>query len=201
MSARAACVLAAVLLVGPAGSAVADGGAAADAQAPAKRKRAPKKPASPTASPTPSPKAAPAFTDDDLKKYSEERAGSGGTTSSAGAESSSGDPGASTASGSDPERDRRVTWETRAREARENVAEAKALVAGLEQKIEALRTDRGAANALDPFRLQTLQAEIQKATAELDAARERVRTMQAALDAVVEDARRQGVPAGWVREP
>jgi hypothetical protein len=159
------------------------------------QKRAGKKPASPA----PSPKPARVFTDDDLKKYSEERAASGEDASATGSTEPAGAEG-STSSG-DADADRRQQWQRRAREARENVAEAEALVTALEQKITDLRVDRGADNAMDPFRLQTLQAEIQKATAELTAARDQAQSRRAALDAVLEDARRQGIPPGWVREP
>ena len=123
-------------------------------------------------------------------------------------QSSASGPGAGTdesgPTSSADEKGGRQHWETRAREARENLAEAQANVAELEQRITDLRTDRGAVsadNALDPFRLQTLQAEIQKATAQLEAARARARAMRAALEAVLDDARKQSVPAGWVREP
>lgn len=160
-----------------------------------KQKRAGKKPASPA----PSPKPARVFTDDDLKRYSEERAASGEEASAADSAASASAEESTSSGGGDDER--RPLWQRRAQEARENVAEAEALVAALEQKITDLRTDRGADNAMDPFRLQTLQAEIQKATAELTAAREQAQSRRAALDALLEDARRQGIPPGWVREP
>ncbi len=195
-----AVTVALALLAGAASAAALDGPAPAEppkeTEPPKeKQKRAGKKPASPAASPKP----ARAFTDDDLKKSAEERAASGEEGSSS---SGAGDGGAAeTSAAEDPDQGRRQLWQTRAREARENLAEAEALVAALEQKITDLRTDRGADNAMDPFRLQTQQAEIQKATAELASARERAQTRRAALEAVIEDARRQGIPPGWVREP
>ena len=194
-------VFAGAMLAAAPAAVAADGGAAA-AQPQEKKKKAQKKPASPAPvrpSPTPTPTAAPArtFTDDDLKKYSEERAG-------APAEGSSGTVGTAdepAGEAADQAHGGRQLWATRAREARENVAEAEAEVVALEQRIADLRNDRGAANAMDPFRLQTIQAEIQKATVALEAARGRVSARRTALDAILEDARRQGVPAGWVREP
>jgi hypothetical protein len=172
---------------------------AADGPAPAaqaeKKKRKERKPASPSPAP---PKV---FTDDDLKKYSEERAGKAGEEGgeqAAGQESSeSGSP----IRPADEEYGGRQLWADRARQARDKITEAEERVAGLEARITELRTDRGASNAMDPQRLQTIQAEIQKATEELEATRKELQAAREGLEAVVEEARRQGVPAGWVREP
>ena len=193
----AGCLSAALLAPGALPSAFAGDGPAPAAQTD-KKKRKERKPASP--SPTPAP--ARVFTDDDLKKYSEERASKAGEEgaeqATAGQESSD---TSSPIRPADEEFGGRQLWADRARQARDKITEVQERVAGLEARITELRTDRGASNAMDPTRLQTIQAEIQKATEELEAARKELQAARAGLDAVVEEARRQGVPAGWVREP
>jgi hypothetical protein len=179
----------------PAGAvARADDGAAVPKQQ-EKAKRKEKKP-------TPAP--AKVFTDDDLKKYAEERAAK---AKSEGDDSAQGTADSSQSYASAPEPDapaqgdNRQVWADKARQARERVAAIETRMATLEARIAELRNDRGAAGAMDPFRLQTIQGEIQKATEEFEASRKERDQAQAALDAVIEDARREGVPAGWVREP
>jgi predicted nucleic acid-binding Zn-ribbon protein len=54
---------------------------------------------------------------------------------------------------------------------------------------------------MDPFRLQTIEAEIAKATAELDEARKELRSAREAQEALREEARRKGVPPGWLDQP
>jgi hypothetical protein len=189
-----ALIVAAVSMTAP--MVQADGGAAA-ATPQDKAKRKEKKP----------PASAPAkvFTDDDLKKYADERAakpkGEDGETGQPSADTQvyAASPDASPAAEQDGAG--KQVWNDKARGARDKVAEVEARIAALEARIAELRTDRGADGAMDPFRLQTIQVAIQAATAELDAARKDRDAAQAALDALIEDARRQGVPPGWVREP
>jgi len=52
---------------------------------------------------------------------------------------------------------------------------------------------------MDPNREQTRQAEIAKAQAELEAVKAGLETSRQALAALEEDARRKGIPPGWLR--
>jgi predicted nucleic acid-binding Zn-ribbon protein len=52
---------------------------------------------------------------------------------------------------------------------------------------------------MDPNREQTRQAEIAKAQAELEAVKAGLETSRQALAALEEEARRKGIPPGWLR--
>ena len=93
------------------------------------------------------------------------------------------------------------SWAARADQARQGIAAADTEVRQLEARVEALRNDRGAANAMDPFRLQTLEVDLASATAALEAARARAAKARQQLADLEDEARRAGVPPGWLREP
>lgn len=94
----------------------------------------------------------------------------------------------------------KASWQARADQVRQDIASADAEVKRLEARVEGLRNDRGASNAMDPFRLQTIQAELASATSDLEAARNKAAAARQRQDALEDEARRAGVPPGWLRE-
>jgi hypothetical protein len=94
----------------------------------------------------------------------------------------------------------KAVWRGRADQARREIAAAEVEVRGHEARVEELRNDRGTGNAMDPFRLQTLQSDLAAARASLEAARAKVTAARQRLDELEEEARRAGVPPGWLRE-
>jgi hypothetical protein len=93
-----------------------------------------------------------------------------------------------------------ASWRGRADAARSRLAEATAIVAGIEAKIVALREDRGVDDPMNPNRLQAREAEIASETEKLAAAQEVVTAARQALADLEEEARKAGVPPGWLRE-
>jgi hypothetical protein len=67
----------------------------------------------------------------------------------------------------------------------------------LQSRINALSTDF--VNRDDPVQRDLIAAERQKALIELDRVRRELQDQQKAIAAIQEDARKAGVPAGWVR--
>jgi len=67
----------------------------------------------------------------------------------------------------------------------------------LQSRINALATDF--VNRDDPVQRDQIAAERQKALAELDRVRREIEDQQKAIAAIQEEARKAGVPAGWVR--
>ena len=87
-----------------------------------------------------------------------------------------------------------------ARQRREALARAEALVAELEARITALRNDMSPSVGLgDPNRQQTMEAQIAKAHSELEAAQAALAAARKAVDDLEDDARRSGALPGWVR--
>jgi len=87
-----------------------------------------------------------------------------------------------------------------ARQRREALARAEALVAELEERIAALRNDMSPSVGFgDPNRQQTMQAQIGQAQSELKAAQATLAAARKAVDDLEDDARRAGALPGWVR--
>lgn len=173
-------------------SVVADGPSAQTAAAKAKDKdKKAKKPASPAP-----PKV---FTEDDLEKYSDDPEGkprpkSTGADRAAPADDASAVP-------VEEEHGGRQVWKDRAESARDRIAEAETRVSVIEARIAQLRTDRGVEGAMEAFRLQRIEADIAKAASELEAANKELADARAEQEKLFEEARRRGVPLGWLREP
>lgn len=173
-------------------SVVADGPSPQTAAAKAKDKdKKAKKPASPAP-----PKV---FTEDDLKKYSDDPEGkprpkSTGADRAAPADDASAVP-------VEEEHGGRQVWKDRAESARDRIAEAETRVSVIEARIAQLRTDRGVEGAMEAFRLQRIEADIAKAASELEAANKELADARAEQEKLFEEARRRGVPLGWLREP
>jgi hypothetical protein len=151
-----------------------------------------KKPASPAPP-------AKVFTEDDLKKYSDDpegkpRSKTTGADRAAPADDASAVP-------VEEEHGGRQVWADRAKSARDRIAQAEAVIAGIEAQIAQLRTDRGVEGAMEAFRLQRIEADIAKAASELEAANKELADARAEQEKLFEEARRRGVPLGWLREP
>jgi hypothetical protein len=137
------------------------------------------------------------YTEEDLKKYSEDPEGKArakpGTQERAVPEEPM--PDSSQEHGGQP------LWNNKASAARDRIAEAEGLIATLENRITGLRNDMAPGREMEPFRLQGIQADITKAMEELEAARKELAKARTAYDDLLTEARRLGVPNGWVREP
>jgi ABC-type phosphate transport system auxiliary subunit len=92
-------------------------------------------------------------------------------------------------------------WRSRAELRRAAVTQAEGRIAAIEKQLEALRLDRSpTANVGDPFRLQTMQAQIRTAQTDLDTVRKQLEDARQALSDFEEEARRAGALPGWLRE-
>lgn len=94
-------------------------------------------------------------------------------------------------------------WRRAAQEHRDRIRRAEEKVQALQARIDALMVDRNppGADALDPNRLQTIEAQKAQAREELDKAKAELAAARAALEDLEEQARRKSVPPGWLREP
>lgn len=94
-----------------------------------------------------------------------------------------------------------TTWRLRAQSTRTRISDAEARVADLEERLAALRNDMQPSNAMTAFREQERQAAIQARTEELEAARALLASARQAMADLEEEARKESVPPGWLREP
>lgn len=92
-------------------------------------------------------------------------------------------------------------WRRDAKARRDAVTRAEAKVAAIQAKIDALMLDRDPVNVMDPNRMQTLEAVKAKALQDLETAKAELSQARQALEDLEEDARKNGVPPGWLREP
>jgi hypothetical protein len=145
------------------------------------------------------------YTDDDLKKARESESGAvtvlpeNGNLEAAPASSSGDDE---VVSGEGPGRGLKRNeefWRNRTMQLREAAQEADNKVKELEARIAALRNDMSPTNVQDPNRLQSRDRELREAMDSLDATRSAADTARKALADLEEEARRAGVPPGWVR--
>jgi hypothetical protein len=90
-------------------------------------------------------------------------------------------------------------WRAIARERRETLAKAEALMAALQERIDALRNDLSPVNLGDPNREQNRQAAITRALAEMEAAQAARAAARQAVEDLEGDVRRAGGQPGWVR--
>ena len=105
-----------------------------------------------------------------------------------------GGPGAPAAA---PVQQTEADWRKRAAAARDSVARLQTFSEALQSRINALTADF--VNRDDPKQREIVAAERQKALAELDRVKQEIAQQQKALLALQDEARRAGVPAGWVR--
>lgn len=92
-------------------------------------------------------------------------------------------------------------WHRDAKARRDAITRAETKVAAVQARIDALLLDLNPTNVGDPNRLQTIEAEKAKAMADLEVAKEELAQARQALEDLEEDARKAGVPPGWLREP
>jgi hypothetical protein len=90
-------------------------------------------------------------------------------------------------------------WRQRVASVRDARSRAELVAGALQSYINALTTD--AINRDDPVQRALLAEDRQKALAELERVRQEIHDHDLALAAILEAARRAGVPAGWLREP
>ena len=88
-------------------------------------------------------------------------------------------------------------WRQRVAAARDALARSQTFADALQSRINALSTDF--VNRDDPVQRDVIAADRQKAVAELDRVRREIQDSQKAIAAIQDDARKAGVPAGWVR--
>jgi hypothetical protein len=88
-------------------------------------------------------------------------------------------------------------WRKRITAARDALSRAQVFGEALQSRINALTTDF--VNRDDPSQRNAIAAERQKALAELDRVKQEIVDHQKAISTIQDEARRAGVPAGWVR--
>jgi hypothetical protein len=102
-----------------------------------------------------------------------------------------------TAASSEPGPTTEDAWRKRITAARDALSRAQVFAEALQSRINALTTDF--ANRDDPAQRNAIAAERQKALAELDRVKQEIVDHQKGISAIQDEARRAGVPAGWVR--
>ncbi len=127
--------------------------------------------------------------------------GSGSTSSSTGSGTSS-----STSTKKDDQKDAKddksaghdqAYWSGRMKSARETLDRDSTFADALQSRISALTTDF--VNRDDPAQRSTIERDRQKAVAELDRLKKQVLADRKAITDIEEEARRAGVPPGWLR--
>jgi len=89
------------------------------------------------------------------------------------------------------------TWRTRITNARESLQRSQAFADALQSQLNALSTDF--VNRDDPVQRQQIANKRDAVVAELERVKKEVAAQNKAITDIQEDARRAGVPAGWVR--
>ena len=92
-------------------------------------------------------------------------------------------------------------WRRDGKQRRDAVTRSEAKVAAIQARVDALLLDRDPVNVMDPNRLQTLEAVKARALQDLETAKAELSQARQALEDLEEDARKSGIPAGWLREP
>ena len=88
-------------------------------------------------------------------------------------------------------------WRQRLQAERDGLSRAQIFAEALQSRINALTTDFAARS--DPAQRDVIGTDRQKALAELDRVKKEIQDHQKAITDIQEEARRAGVPAGWVR--
>jgi type II secretory pathway pseudopilin PulG len=122
-------------------------------------------------------------------------------TSTPAAASSSGEQSASTPSTPDASSDDRkkdeASWKKRMSDEREALQRAQTFADALQSQVNALNTDY--TNRDDPAQRAVIAGKRDRAIAELGRARQEVQARTKAIATIQDEARKAGVPAGWVR--
>jgi len=106
-------------------------------------------------------------------------------------------PPAATATTMDPSQ----RWRRDARNARDGIDRAEKNVNLLQAKVTAMLQDMSPSNLGDPNRLQNLERDKAAALADLETAKDELAKARQVLADLEEQARKAGVPPGWLREP
>ncbi len=95
-----------------------------------------------------------------------------------------------------------ATWRARAQRAREAVQQAEGRIDDLQKELETLNADMqpNPADILDPSRLQKREAAKAELRQKLEDAQKALERAKQAVADLEEEARRQRVPPGWLRE-
>ncbi len=139
------------------------------------------------------------FTEEDGKGAAAR--GSGSVTTLAGG-SPSPDQANRQAAAGDSTDAQRAAWKQRADRARGAVASAEKMLEQMERDLAALRSDLtplSAADAQDPMRLQKREVRIVEMNKQIQAQKAAIAEARQALSAFEDEARRNSVPAGWLR--
>jgi SMC interacting uncharacterized protein involved in chromosome segregation len=88
-------------------------------------------------------------------------------------------------------------WSGRMAEARSKVERSQAFAQALQNRIDMLWTDF--VNRGDPVQQRAIEQDRNKALAELERLKKEIEDNRKAVAAVQDEARRAGVPAGWLR--
>jgi hypothetical protein len=118
------------------------------------------------------------------------------TSSSGTPEASAATPPAAGGVARGPARDQ-AYWSGRIAEARSKVERSQAFAQALQNRIDMLWTDF--VNRGDPVQQRAIEQERNKALAELERLKKEIDENQKAVAAIEDEARREGVPAGWLR--
>jgi hypothetical protein len=96
----------------------------------------------------------------------------------------------------EPKKDQ-TYWKQRVTAEREALGRAQIFAESLQSRINALTNDFSSRD--DPFQRNQIAGDRQKSLAELERVRKEIETHTKALADIQEEARKAGVPAGWVR--
>jgi len=143
------------------------------------------------------------YTNDDVKKAANapisvvSSAPSAGGQAPPAAGEAPGEPAAGQAKGpTEPAKDE-AYWRKRMADAQEQLQRSRLFAEALQSRINALTTDFVARD--DPYQRQQIAQQRQEALAELDRVRRDIEAQTRAVDDLETEARRAGVPAGWLR--
>lgn len=90
-------------------------------------------------------------------------------------------------------------WQGRISQARTNLTRTQMFADSLQTKINSLRTDF--TNRDNRVEREKIQQDLNTALAELERLKKELDTQQKAITAIEDEARRAGVPSGWLRPP
>ena len=96
----------------------------------------------------------------------------------------------------EPARDE-AYWRARMTQARDELGRSKTFLAALESRVNALKTDF--VNRDDPGQRAVIERDRQTAVAEMERVQKDIERQTQAIADIEEEARRAGVPAGWLR--
>ena len=106
-------------------------------------------------------------------------------------------PGTAAPGDTPPVAQTEADWRKRVATIRDSLTRLQTFSEALQSRINALTADF--VNRDDPAQREVVAADRQKALAELDRVKQEIAQQQKALVALQDEARRAGVPAGWVR--